>query len=138
MTTKVQAQRLLSKNLLQAVGCALSFRDVNLNLGSSNAVLDLYELLSKVELWKGDELVYRVLEKQWRCEQKSEMQLFLKHLEHVDYLLKLCLVLLEYADLLVDLFYFLTVLFGEVSLESNAEYLNLCFVFDNFVLNPAS
>lgn len=66
------------------------------------------------------------------------MQLFLKHFEHVNYLLKLGLVLLEYANLLIDLFDFLSVLLGEISLKGNAEYLNLCFVFYNFVVNPAS
>lgn len=61
MAAEMQAERFLSKNLLQAVSRALSLRDVDLNLGSCNAILNFYELFGKVELGKGHEFVYSVL-----------------------------------------------------------------------------
>ena len=61
MTTEVKSKWFLSQHFLEAVRSALSLRDVDLDLGCVDAVLDLEELLREIQLLKVLECVLWLL-----------------------------------------------------------------------------
>ena len=68
MATEMETDWLLSKHFLHAFCSALSFRDVDLHLGSTDAFADFDIFLGKVELGEVLERLILFLKHDGRCE----------------------------------------------------------------------
>ena len=130
MPAKVETDWFLSEDFLDAFCGALSFRYINLYLGSADAFADLHVFLCEVELGEVLERFVLLLKHDWRGKHESKMDFLLENAHHVAYFLKHCLVLLQNENHFIDLTGLLLILVVQEALLGHREYRNMCLVLD--------
>ena len=133
MAAEMETDWFLSEHFLHAFCSALSFRDVDLHLGSTDAFADFDVFLGKVELGEVLERLILLLKHDGRGKQESKVDLFLEHPHHVANLLKHRLVLLQNQNYFIDLSGLLLILVVQEALLGHGEYRNLRLVLDCLV-----